>query len=60
MIPCRSRVASRLVSSAVGIPGAPCLISVKVRHPLSRFRMMIGVYRSASSSEVRATGQNWP
>ena len=48
------------MSSAGGIPGAPCLISVKVRHPVSRFRMMIGVYRSASSSEVRATGQNWP
>ena len=48
------------MSSAVGIPGAPCLISVKVRHPLSRLRMMIGVHRSANSSDVRATGQNWP
>src|SRR5262249_46151496 len=42
------------------MPGAPCLISVKVRQPVSRFLTMIGVHRSASSSEVRATGQNWP
>jgi len=58
MIPGRAMVSSRWVSSAVGIPGAPCLISVEVWHPVSRFRMMIGVHRSAGSSEVRATGQN--
>ena len=42
------------------MPGAPALISVNVWAPLSRFRTMIGVHRSASSSEARAIGQNWP
>jgi hypothetical protein len=48
------------VSSEVEIPGAPCRISLNVRQPFSRFRMMIGVQRSASSSELLAIGQNWP
>jgi len=42
------------------MPGAPCLISVEAGHSESRLRMMIGVHRSASSSEVRATAHYWP
>jgi hypothetical protein len=40
------------------MPGAPWRISVNERQPLSRFRTMIGVQRSAISSDVRAIGQN--
>ena len=59
-MPCRSSVSRRSASNAVEMPGAPWRISVNVRQPLSRLRTMIGVQRSAISSDVRATGQYWP
>jgi hypothetical protein len=46
-----------LCEQSGGDAGAPCMISLKVRQPLRRFRTMIGVQRSASSSEARAIGQ---
>ena len=42
------------------MPGVPSRIWLKVWHPLSRLRTMIGVHRSASSSDVRAMGHYWP
>ena len=41
-------------------PGGSRQRSPKVQQPVSRLRMMIGVHRSASSSEVRAIGQYCP
>jgi hypothetical protein len=56
--PARSSSCSRRVSSARESPGAPAAISLKVWQPNRMVRTMIGVHRSARTSEPRAIGQN--
>jgi hypothetical protein len=58
-MPARSNSRSLLVSSARDSPGAPVAISLKVWQPSSTFRTMIGVQRSARTSEALAMGQYW-
>ena len=60
MTPARWSCRSRVVSSVLDSPGAPFAISVKVLEPFRTLRRMIGVQRSAKTSDALAIGQYWP
>ena len=49
-----------LLDAVLATRAEPLGIAVKVVAPLRRSRTMIGVQRSASTSEARAIGQYWP
>src|SRR4051812_18206020 len=59
-MPARSSVSNRSLSRVGERRGTPRRMSLKRRAPASSSRTTSSVQRSASTSDDKATGQNWP